>query len=723
MKVDLLFIKSRLGRRMFLLFISCALLPVCALAVLSYSHVTGDLRAQSHVRLHQGSKVMGMAIMERLMFLEGALGMAASHFGKEDLANPGWLRHLARKDGGKYFEGISFLEESGRAVLLYGRAILPFSLTAGERTHLGAGMSVLRTFRAKEGPRIYIIQRIQAVIDRGPLQGLLVGDVNPPYLWGLLEIDTLPATTEVCILDSSGTALFSSVPISTSLLGGLREQLRRSSTSRFEWHDDDRQYLAGYWCLFLHSQFRSPSWTVVMSQSKDEVYAAAGNFKRIFPLVILLSLWVVLLLTMVQIRRNLVPLQRLKAGTKRIAGRDFDARVAIRSGDEFEELGDAFNSMAKRIGTHFSALSALSEIDRALLSALERDKIIHTTLTRIKEVFHCDLVGMAILEGETGRKALSYIGSAKPGAVNLVESVEVTPADLEDLKNHPSHLVYERGKERPGYLAPFARRGYGTFLVLPVLIKRSIEALISLAYIASPILDREDLGLARHFADQVGVALSNAHLMEDLDDLSMGTLTSLARAVDTKSAWTGGHSERVTEIALKIGSEMGLSSNDLQDLQRGGLLHDVGKIGIPTGILDKPGRLTDEEYDIIKQHPRMGLRILEPIKNFASIIQLVLQHHERFDGKGYPDGVSGEQISLGGRILAVSDVYDALISDRPYRAGMSLDRTLSIIREESGRQFDPAVVEAFLRVIEREGDQVKKHPGPADKMAVGSGRS
>jgi putative nucleotidyltransferase with HDIG domain len=720
-KADLLFIKSRLGRRIFLLFISCALLPVCALAVLSFSHVTGELREQGHGRLHQASKTTGMAIMERLLFLEGALDMAASHVQKEALASSELLRHISRKDGGKYFEGISFLSESGDVTPLFGRAPVRFDLTNDEARQIRSGLCVLRTFPAKEGPRIYMTR---ALNEQDPRQGLLVGDVNLPYLWGLLDSDTLHTESEVCILDSSNATLVSSSSVSASLLEGLRNKLRESSTGRFEWQDDDnRQFLAGYWCVFLRSRFGSPSWTVVVSQSKDDVLAAVGNFKRIFPLVVLLSLWVVLFLTMVQIRRNLVPLQHLKAGTKRIAVRDFDARVTIRSGDEFEELGDAFNTMAKKIGTQFDALSALSEIDRALLSALEKDKIIHTTLTRIKEIFHCDLVGMAILEGQTGRKALSYIGSTKPGAVKLVETVDVTPADMEDLKNHPSHLIHERGKERPGYLTPFARRGYGSFLVLPVLVKGRLDALISLAYLASPSLDQEDMDLARHFADQVGVALSNARLMEDLDDLSMGTLTSLARAVDTKSAWTGGHSERVTEMALMIGREMGLTSGDLQDLQRGGLLHDVGKIGIPNELLDKPGKLTDEEYDIIKRHPRMGLRILEPIKNFASVIQLVLQHHERFDGKGYPDGVSGEQISLGGRILAVSDVYDALISDRPYRAGMSMDRTLSIIREESGCQFDPVVVEAFLRVIERQGDLVKTHPEPADQVAVGSGRS
>jgi len=200
-------------------------------------------------------------------------------------------------------------------------------------------------------------------------------------------------------------------------------------------------------------------------------------------------------------------------------------------------------------------------------------------------------------------------------------------------------------------------------------------------------------------ASQVAVALSNAHLIEELDKLNWGTLTALARAVDAKSPWTAGHSERVTDLALKIGQTMGLSQEELQFVHRAGLLHDIGKIGIEASILDKPGKLTDEEYQVIKEHPGIGARILEPIGAYARVTPMVLQHHEWFNGKGYPGGLAGETICLGARILAVADVFDSLISDRPYRAGWERERAASFIKDGAGRQFDPNVVHAFSELM------------------------
>jgi putative nucleotidyltransferase with HDIG domain len=169
--------------------------------------------------------------------------------------------------------------------------------------------------------------------------------------------------------------------------------------------------------------------------------------------------------------------------------------------------------------------------------------------------------------------------------------------------------------------------------------------------------------------------------------------------VDAKSPSTAGHSERVTVLALKIGQSLELTLQEITVLHRGALLHDIGKIGVPARILDKPGKLTDEEYRIIREHSRLGARILEPVAAYADIIPIVLQHHERFDGKGYPDGLTGENIALGARILAVADVFDALLSDRPYRAGMELNQVLEIVKEEAGRQFDPVVVKALEEVL------------------------
>jgi HD-GYP domain-containing protein (c-di-GMP phosphodiesterase class II) len=163
---------------------------------------------------------------------------------------------------------------------------------------------------------------------------------------------------------------------------------------------------------------------------------------------------------------------------------------------------------------------------------------------------------------------------------------------------------------------------------------------------------------------------------------------------------------------MEIGREIGLSEREIDVLQRGGLLHDLGKLGIPPAILDKPGKLTEEEYAVIKRHPSAGAEILSPIPSMGKILPIVLQHHEQFDGSGYPLGLAGEAISLHARILSVADVADALSSDRPYRPGWQREKVLAYMLERSGRQFDPGVVTAFLRIATRKpGGSLADMPG------------
>jgi putative nucleotidyltransferase with HDIG domain len=197
------------------------------------------------------------------------------------------------------------------------------------------------------------------------------------------------------------------------------------------------------------------------------------------------------------------------------------------------------------------------------------------------------------------------------------------------------------------------------------------------------------------------LAASFNTMTSQLKRLNVGTLTALARTVDAKSAWTAGHSQRVADTAVKIGKAYGLDANALDIVSRGSLLHDIGKIAVPTTILDKPGRLTTEEYDLMKEHPRTGARILEPIPEYDRLIPIVLQHHEWFNGGGYPAGIAGEAISIEARIVAAADVFDALTSSRPYRRGMEPLEAHRIICAASGTQFDPRVVEAFRKVFEQ----------------------
>ncbi|MBI4690238.1 MAG: HD-GYP domain-containing protein [Nitrospirae bacterium] len=186
---------------------------------------------------------------------------------------------------------------------------------------------------------------------------------------------------------------------------------------------------------------------------------------------------------------------------------------------------------------------------------------------------------------------------------------------------------------------------------------------------------------------------------KDLEDLFMSLVSAMVHALDAKSPWTRGHSERVANYAVMIAREMGLDEDEIKDLRLAGLLHDVGKIGTYDYLLDKPAKLTDEEFGIVKKHPAQGADILRDIKQLTNIVPLIRHHHERIDGRGYPDGLKGEEIPLGARILHVADSFDSMTADRPYRPSPGSEYAISEFKKYSGTQFDAGVVEAFLKIF------------------------
>jgi putative two-component system response regulator len=177
----------------------------------------------------------------------------------------------------------------------------------------------------------------------------------------------------------------------------------------------------------------------------------------------------------------------------------------------------------------------------------------------------------------------------------------------------------------------------------------------------------------------------------------LSAITALAYALEAKDKYTSGHSQRVAETSVAIAKELGMPQDSIDKIRLAGLVHDIGKIGVRESVLNKPCRLTDEEFNHIKSHCEIGEHILTPIVEDEEILKAVRHHHERYDGRGYPDGLSGEQIPLGARILAVADTYDAMTSERPYREAMSAEVTYTEIERGKGTQFDPEVVDAFLR--------------------------
>jgi putative nucleotidyltransferase with HDIG domain len=191
-------------------------------------------------------------------------------------------------------------------------------------------------------------------------------------------------------------------------------------------------------------------------------------------------------------------------------------------------------------------------------------------------------------------------------------------------------------------------------------------------------------------------------IMEDLRDTYDLTLSGGGKALEYRDQETEGHSLRVTEMTVKLAERLGVSGSELEHIHRGALLHDIGKMAIPDVILLKEGKLTDSEWAVVKKHPVHAKNMLENIPFLEPALTIPYSHHERWDGSGYPDGLSRENIPFAARIFAVVDVWDALISDRPYREAWKKEKTLDYLQEQSGKQFDPHIVEEFLKLLKSE---------------------
>ncbi|HER23537.1 MAG TPA: HD-GYP domain-containing protein [Candidatus Atribacteria bacterium] len=201
------------------------------------------------------------------------------------------------------------------------------------------------------------------------------------------------------------------------------------------------------------------------------------------------------------------------------------------------------------------------------------------------------------------------------------------------------------------------------------------------------------------------LARRSFELYTKMRKMYLDTIRALAAAIDAKDPYTKGHSERVAEVSVALAQELNLSDRDIENIEYTALLHDIGKIGIADSILGKSSGLTDEEFDKIKEHTIMGAKIIEPVDFLKNSCKAIYHHHEKFDGKGYPDGIKSEDIPILARIIAAADAYDAMGSDRPYRKKLSKEKILKELEDQSGKQFDPQIVKALISIINREREE------------------
>jgi len=355
----------------------------------------------------------------------------------------------------------------------------------------------------------------------------------------------------------------------------------------------------------------------------------------------------------------------------------------------------AINSLTDEVAlryeelTYVYELAGSMEMDQRL--GLSLDKIFRTALTSL------ELDALVLFRPQTGQSQV-YISPESP--------TELTPADLiclDNLERHARAAVAESGKPwianelHADTRFPEVSSGCSHLLAVPVNVADDLQEIITV--MRSSPADRfymGDVNLISALAKQVAIVIRNAQLFGEVRSLFLNLVKSLIAIVEAKHKYTRGHSERVHAVCDFLADQLELDNKTREALHWASLFHDIGKISIPDVILNKRGKLTDEEYDIIKRHPAEGYEVLSHIEQLHDALPGIRYHHEKMDGTGYPDGIEGEQIPLIARVIAVADVYDALTSSRSYRSEMSDEQALGIMRQGEGNHFDPRVLRVFL---------------------------
>ncbi|MFO0766925.1 MAG: HAMP domain-containing protein [Nitrospiraceae bacterium] len=477
----------------------CALLPVGALSLVSFGDVTHQLTQQAERRVRQESKAMGMAIYQRLLLLQAEL--LSSGWGTGVFAGPS--REAASKSG---FSGIARLRPSEPPEVLGGAMSVAPTLSQAQWMLLRSGKTLLVSENRPGDASQLFLAKVMASGEGG--EQALLAEIASDYLWGADSIGTLPSEMTMCVFGETA-ALFCSDDVSAPVREQWAQQAQVGGTAVFEGRDGDDLYTAGYWTIPLKFEFSAEPWVVILSQPRSEVLAPLASFRYRFTIVVLLAVLFVALLSVMQIRKTMVPLEQLGEGTRRIARRDFSTAVQVTSGDEFETLAGSFNAMSSKIAQQFSQLATMHEIDRSVLSLLDPSLIVDTVLVRLREVSPCEAVAVLLLDPSQQGRGWWYARAGRGAAQTTVEGVEIDEAIGKLFLEHRDRVRLSR--DAAGAL--FGRLcvpDVESVHIFPLFRSQQVLGCIALGYPAGAASTREAQDLLRQLADQVAVALSNA---------------------------------------------------------------------------------------------------------------------------------------------------------------------------------------------------------------------
>ena len=356
-------------------------------------------------------------------------------------------------------------------------------------------------------------------------------------------------------------------------------------------------------------------------------------------------------------------------------------------------------------------LSALHDIDLVINSSLDLRVTLNILLDQVVEKLNVDAAAVLLLNQQT---QLLNFAAGRGFRTRTIESYKLRLGEgISGQATMERHLVQAldlfESDEGMAYLPLLQEEGFLSFYSVPLIAKGQVKGVLDIFNRKLITPDQDWIFFLETLAGQAAIAIDNTTLLENLQrsniELSLAydtTLEGWTRALDLRDQETEGHTQRVVEMTVRLAQLMGIADKDLIHIRRGALLHDIGKMGIPDSILLKPGPLTEEEWLIMRKHPVFAYNLLSPIAHLRQALDIPYCHHEWWNGSGYPRQLKGEEIPLSARIFSVVDVWDALTSDRPYRKAWNAKKTLDYIEEQKDIQFDPQVVELFLKLIKNE---------------------
>jgi putative nucleotidyltransferase with HDIG domain len=354
-------------------------------------------------------------------------------------------------------------------------------------------------------------------------------------------------------------------------------------------------------------------------------------------------------------------------------------------------------------------LTTLYRMGNIINALQDSSRLFDTIMDIVFQVIKADRGFLAILDEETGE----LIPKAVRKRENMTDtsSLTISQGIIKRVMDKGTSLLIsdaladERLRKRDSIVAQNIR----SCLCVPLKSRNKILGFIHVDSLAtSDAFSKDDLRLLSAIGAQAGIAIENTQLFEKLQELMFGSIRALVATIEAKAPYWRYHSQRVADISSLIAQELGLSAEEQKTIELAALLHDVGKIGTPETILHKDGALTPQQKAVVHSHSSHGANIVSNIKGIDDIVRAVRHHHERFDGRGYPDGLKGEAIPLYSRIIALADAYDAMTSIRPYRENKPLAEVISEIEKGTGKQFDPSIVAVFLSALSKQDAKVTK---------------